>query len=116
MKQIPIFADMNAEKGVMGALLYEGDIFPDLKSILSPEMFYTPQLGACFKAYSDQYEKESLVDLGTLASIANVPVHHLADCMSDEDGNFPLPSLAVVNARKVADLYYKRHVYRETMQ
>lgn len=112
MKQPPIFANMDAEQEVMGALLYDADTFLNVRCILAPEMFYNHQLGATFKAFGDQYEKKALTDLATMAKVAGVPVQILVDCMTDD----ALPSQAPMKARKIADLYHKRHVYQQTME
>lgn len=109
---LPTFADTNAEREIIGAILYESDSFVDVRGIIRPEMFYRPEYGAIFKIFAEQFEKKALTDLGTLAKIAGIPAHDLADCMAADI----IPSLAPNRARKVAELYHKRNIQRQAMQ
>ncbi len=111
MKDLSTFSDQYAEQAVIAAMLMDTDAYIEIRSILTTDSFYSPQLGAIFGAFSAQFEKKSLTDLGTLAKIAGVAVSEVAHCLTTD----VIPSLAPHNARKIADLHHKRHVYRQTM-
>lgn len=104
MTQLP-FTDLSAEKEVIGALLFDQDLYPTIRGILTPDMFIG-QLGAVFATFGQQYEKRGLLDLGSLADIARVPASALAECMDA----CTIPSLAPKAARRVADLAHKRRI------
>lgn len=106
------FTDQAAEENVVASLLFDPETFPAVRSIVTPDYFYSAKLGSIFRAFSEEYEKRGLLDLATLAKVAGVPLQDVAHCMTVD----VIPSLAPVHARKVAELSYKRHVAKQTMQ
>ncbi|MBU5635499.1 AAA family ATPase [Geomonas sp. Red69] len=105
------FVDTTAEREVMGALLFDSDIFPDIRSIISPDHFSDGRLAAVFKNFGEQYETRGHLDLTTIAELAHVPVPFLAQCMVDV-----IPSLAPGKARRLSALANKRMVRMRALQ
>ncbi|UFS69468.1 AAA family ATPase [Geomonas sp. RF6] len=108
----PSFADVAAEREIIGALLMDPETFLDVRGILKPEMFHHRQLGLTFKAFVMQYEKKALTDLRTLAKVAEVSPQMLAECLTEDI----IPSLVLPKARKVRDLFHKRHITWQIQQ
>ncbi len=99
------FTDMMAEEEVVGAVLLDSDIFPDIRAVLSHDHFSDGRLAAAFKVFGEQYEKRGHLDLTTIAELAQVQVQLLAQCMTDV-----IPALAPGKARRLASLAQKRLV------
>lgn len=111
MIDISTFTDQYAEESVVASILIDSDAFLSVRAIVRPESFYAVKLGAVFKAFSEQYEKNGLLDMETLAQVAGVQTHYVAHVMSAD----VIPSLVNMYARKVAELSHKRHVVTKTM-
>lgn len=66
MKNMPSAVDL--EKAVVGAIMSESTAFTKVESILTEEMFYSPQCRAIFKATKNLHDKEESIDMLTVAN------------------------------------------------
>ena len=57
---------MQAEQSVLGAVLLQAEILPDLIEILSPEMFYSRQNGQIYSAMVQLFTADKTIDFVTL--------------------------------------------------
>ncbi|ABL00720.1 DnaB-like helicase C-terminal domain-containing protein [Pelobacter propionicus] len=103
------FTDPVAEQEIVGAVLTDPDSFTSIRPIVTPEMFSNLKLETVYRTFSEQYEKNGLTDLATLAEISGVPGHVLVGCMAES----AIPSLVHIKARKIADQFHKRHIQRQ---
>ena len=60
--------DIVAEKSVLGAIIIDNDVLPEVLSILKPRDFYEPRHQIIFEAIVGLYDKHKPVDLLTLTS------------------------------------------------
>lgn len=105
------FSDLTAEREVIGGLILDSGIFPDVRATLSKGMFHDGRLGAVFQAFEESYERKEPLDLSSLAEKAHVPVPFLAECIEDV-----IPSLVPGVAHRLAILAHKRHIRTRSLQ
>ncbi len=55
-----------AERGVLGAVLLDGDVFPDVAAALAPEDFHVPRHGEIFRAMRALYDRQEALDAVTV--------------------------------------------------
>ncbi len=60
--------DEVAEKSVLGAVIIDNDVLPDVLSILKPRDFYEKRHGIIYEAIVDLYDKHKPIDLLTLTT------------------------------------------------
>lgn len=58
--------DENAEKSLLGALILNSELLPEILTIIKPRDFYDERHGAIFQAMADLYDQHKPVDLLTL--------------------------------------------------
>lgn len=73
-------ADIEAEKTLLGAMLLDKNIIPDIAEILSPEDFYHGVNGTIYKTILDLEARDITPDLVTMSNTLknNVPASYLA--------------------------------------
>ncbi len=60
--------DIVAEKSVLGAIIIDNDVLPEILNILKPRDFYEPRHQIIYEAISNLYDRHKPVDLLTLSS------------------------------------------------
>lgn len=60
--------DLEAEKSLLGAILLDDTVFPDILEKLGPNDFYDKKHGAIFRAMANLYEHSQPIDLLTLTA------------------------------------------------
>ncbi|MBR3138589.1 replicative DNA helicase [Candidatus Saccharibacteria bacterium] len=60
--------DVVAEKSVLGAIIIDNDVLPEILNILKPRDFYEPRHQIIYEAISNLYDRHKPVDLLTLSS------------------------------------------------
>lgn len=60
--------NLEAERSVLGAILLDTEVLPEIAEILLPEHFYSPQHTLIFEAVMQLYQSSKPVDLVTLTS------------------------------------------------
>jgi replicative DNA helicase len=99
--------DPISEKEIIGGLLTNNEAFTNVHDILRPDHFYSPELGAIYRAFTDTYQKDEPADIMILATKSGVD---------------PAVILGVINetylgaqrrtAQTIIELAQKRNIYR----
>ncbi len=58
--------DIVAEKSVLGAIIIDNDVLPEILNILKPRDLYEPRHQIIYEAISNLYDRHKPVDLLTL--------------------------------------------------
>lgn len=75
------FFDKQLEYELIGNLLNENESFLEIADSLRADDFYNVEMGQAFRAFSELYEKEKMIDLGYLARTAGVNASRLVEAM-----------------------------------
>jgi len=102
------FHDKQLEYELIGNLLNVNESFLEICDSLRPDDFYNPDLSQAFRAYTELYEKEKLIDLGYLARTAGVHASILVEAM---DAGF-LSANIQWRARQIKTMSQRRKMYR----
>ncbi len=60
--------DIVAEKSLLGAIIINNDVLPEILTILKPKDFYEPKHQVIFESISDLYDQHKPIDILTLTS------------------------------------------------
>jgi len=108
LKQIP--CDTEAEKTVLGAMLFNKEIIVDIAEILTPDDFYQDINGIIFRAITDLEAKSITPDLITLSNVIpkyskDIPITYIAQLVSGAN--------TAANASHYANLIKEKSILRQ---
>jgi len=106
------FHDKQLEMELIGNLLNVNESFLEICDTLRPDDFYNHELSQCYRAYSELYEKEKLIDLGYLARTAGVNATILVEAL---EAGF-LTANIQWRARQIKTMSQRRRMYRQIQQ
>jgi replicative DNA helicase len=106
------FHDKQLEMELIGNLLNVNESFLEICDSLRPDDFYNPEMSQCYRAYSELYEKEKIIDLGYLARTSGVNASILVEAM---DAGF-LSANIQYRARLIKTMSQRRKIHRRASQ
>lgn len=108
MSDAGVFQDKELEMELIGNLLNNNASFLEICDTLRPDDFYNVDMGKCYQAYSELYQKEKEIDLTYLVRQSGVNASIVVECI---DVGF-LAANIQWRARQIKTMSQRRKMYR----